>query len=52
MAFEAAKYVEGARHHLNDVTLAREIAGEHSLLAEPFRASSHCGAPPKFRYAE
>jgi hypothetical protein len=41
MALEAAQYVEGARHHLDDVALACKIAGEHSLLAEPFRASSH-----------
>jgi hypothetical protein len=52
MAFEAAQYVEGARHHLNDIALARKIAGEHSLFAEPFRASSHFNARCSFRYAE
>src|ERR1035437_6227217 len=41
MAFEAAQYVERARHHLNNVALTRKIAGEHSLLTEPLRASSH-----------
>src|SRR5882757_10762639 len=41
MAFEAAQYIESARHHLNDVSLTCKIAGEHSLFAEPLRASSH-----------
>ena len=41
VALEAAQHVERARHHLNDVALACQIAGEHSLLAEPLRASSH-----------
>ena len=41
MTLEAAQHIEGPRHHLNDIALACEIAGEHSLLAEPFRASSH-----------
>ena len=41
MALEAAQHVERARHHLDNVALACEIAGEHSLLAEPLRASSH-----------
>src|ERR1035437_4257719 len=41
MAFEAAQYVERARHHLNNVALTRKIAGEHSLFTEPLRASSH-----------
>jgi hypothetical protein len=44
MALEAAQDVEGARHHLNDIALPRQIAGEHSLLTEPLRTSSH--APP------
>ena len=33
MSFEAAQHVEGPRHHLNDVPIACEIAGEHSLFA-------------------
>src|SRR5882762_6555621 len=41
MAFEAAQYIERARHHLDDVSLTCKIAGEHSLFAEPLRASSH-----------
>jgi biotin carboxyl carrier protein len=41
VALEAAQHVEGARHDLNDIAIAVKIAGEHSLLAEPFRASSH-----------
>jgi hypothetical protein len=41
MAFEAAQDIEGPRHHLNDVTLARQVAGEHSLLTQSLRASSH-----------
>src|SRR6266704_3727095 len=41
MAFEAAQDVERARHHLDNVALACKIAGEHSLFAEPLRASSH-----------
>src|SRR2546429_6015820 len=54
MAFEAAQDVERARHHLDNVALACKIAGEHSLFAEPLRASSHVLAfiPPcgiKFR---
>jgi hypothetical protein len=50
MALEAAQDVERPRHHLDHITLACEIAGEHSLLAKPFRASSHFLAP--FRSAE
>jgi hypothetical protein len=50
MTLEAAQDVERPRHHLDHVTFACEIAGEHSLLAKPFRASSHFLAP--FRYAE
>ena len=50
VALEAAQHVERARHHLNDIPLAGKIAGEHSLLAEPLRTSSHV-APP-FRSAE
>ena len=45
MALEAAQHVERARHHLNDVALACQIAGEHSLFAEPLRASSHAVPP-------
>src|SRR5437763_13508436 len=41
MTLEAAQDVERPRHHLDHITLACEIAGEHSLLAKPFRASSH-----------
>ena len=41
MTLEAAQDVERPRHHLDHVALACEIAGEHSLLAKPFRASSH-----------
>src|SRR5436309_4897404 len=41
MTLEAAQDVERPRHHLNHITLACEIAGEHSLFAKPFRASSH-----------
>src|SRR6476659_1353123 len=41
MTLEAAQHVERPRHHLDHITLACEIAGEHSLLAKPFRASSH-----------
>ncbi len=49
VALEAAQHVESARNHLNNVALACEIAGEHSLLAEPFRASSHVWYPLSFR---
>jgi hypothetical protein len=41
VTLEAAQDVERPRHHLDHIALACEIAGEHSLLAEPFRASSH-----------
>ena len=41
MTLEAAQDIERPRHHLDHITLACEIAGEHSLLAKPFRASSH-----------
>ena len=36
MALEAAQYIESPRHHLNNVALPRQIAGELSLFAEPF----------------
>src|SRR5256885_13035531 len=45
MALEAAQHVEGTRHHLNDVTLPRKIAGEHCLLTQPLRTSSHDASP-------
>ena len=51
MTLEAAQDVERPRHHLDHITLACEIAGEHSLLAKPFRASSHVLMAP-FRPAE
>jgi biotin carboxyl carrier protein len=41
LTLEAAQDVERPRHHLDHITLACEIAGEHSLLAKPFRAPSH-----------
>jgi hypothetical protein len=41
VALETSEHVERARDHLNDVTLACEIAGEQSGPAQPFRASSH-----------
>ena len=31
----------GKGRFVDDIALAGEIAGEHPLLAEPFRASSH-----------
>ena len=40
-AMDAVGQHERARHHLDDVALACKIAGEHSLLAEPLRASPH-----------
>jgi hypothetical protein len=50
MALEAAQNIESARNHLNDVAFTSKIAGEDSLLAEPFRASSHAFLP--FRCTE
>jgi hypothetical protein len=41
MALEAAQDVERARHHLNDIALARGVAGKHSLFTEPLRTPSH-----------
>jgi hypothetical protein len=35
VAFEATQHIECARHHLDHVPVAREIAGEHSLFTEP-----------------
>src|SRR5258707_164014 len=52
MALEAAQDVEGARHHLDDVTLACEIAGEHSLFTQPLRTSSHVWPVRSFRLTE
>ena len=33
MTLEAAQNVECARHNLDNITLPRNIAGEHSLFA-------------------
>jgi hypothetical protein len=33
MALEAAQYIESTRHHLDDITIAGKVAGEHALLA-------------------
>jgi hypothetical protein len=52
MALEAAQDIEGARHHLDNIALTCKIAGEHSLLAEPLRASSHVFCLFSFRGAE
>jgi biotin carboxyl carrier protein len=50
-ASKQAQYVECARHHLENITFTCKVAGEHSLFAEPLRASSH--APRRsFRHAE
>jgi hypothetical protein len=45
VSLEASQHVECARHHLDHIAIARQIAGEHSLLAKPFRAPSHAAAP-------
>jgi hypothetical protein len=50
MVFETAQHVERARYHLDNIALSREIAGEHSVFAEPLRTSSH--APIRFRETE
>ena len=41
MALEAAQDIEGPRHHLDHIAVARQVAGEHSLLTQSLRASSH-----------
>ena len=41
MSLKASQHIERARHHLNDIAIAGDIASEHSLPAEPFRTSSH-----------
>ena len=41
MSLKTSEHVEGARNDLYDVALTRKIPGEHSLPAQPFRASSH-----------
>src|SRR6185295_9033216 len=41
MALETAQDVEGPRHHLDHIAVARQVAGEHSLLTQSLRASSH-----------
>jgi hypothetical protein len=41
MPLETAQDVKRTRDDLNDIGLARAIAGKHSRFAEPLRASSH-----------
>src|SRR5438477_607241 len=45
MTLETAQDIECPRHHLNDIALARAIAGEHSPPTQPLRAPPHPMAP-------
>ena len=48
MPLETAQDIERPRHHLDDVALARQIAGEDSAFAEPLGSSSHGAFPSDF----
>src|SRR6185437_5166926 len=52
MALEASQDVERARHHLDDIAFACQIAGEHSLPTQSLRASNNSLPRLFFHHAE